>query len=325
VWEATDANSFVSQSFQAYNFEVNTSSRIACDQRVDVRQQDLSRALERADHVQFMAGLSVADKAHVNSEMLCGASDWLDAVPSAANAMSPEEFITELKVRLLQDVFSQDSFCELCGDVMDAKGRHAATCPCGGDRTRRHNGVRDRICAFAHDARQRPEKEKPGLLQPSPEQPNAARRRPADVFLPSWLRGVGAALDIAITAPSRRDAVLEASRHPGAAATAYEHAKRTFLNTALDCQQQGFNFVPLVGEPSGGWGPSAQALFKGLAKCFAGLTGREAALELKEHRQPIGVFLRRANARAIFRRDHGNVPWSTHSAGSALAGTESTQ
>ena len=73
--------------------------------------------------------------------------------------MSQEEFKTELKVRLLQNIYPTDSFCELCGDIMDRKGRHAAVCGCGGDRNRRHNGVRDRVCTFASAAHQNPEKE----------------------------------------------------------------------------------------------------------------------------------------------------------------------
>ena len=217
--------------------------------------------------------------------------------------MAPEEFVTELRVRLLQDVFANDAHCELCGDIMDRKGRHAAVCACGGDRTRRHNGTRDRVCEFAASARLRPEKEKPGLLQPSPDQPGAGARRPADVFLPCWSQGASAALDIAITSPSRADFVLEASRRPGAAAAAYEQSKRNYLNTATDCLQQGFNFIPIVGEPSGGWGPSAQCIFKAMARLISAQSGREATIELQERRRPIGVFLRRSNARAIFARE----------------------
>ena len=144
-----------------------------------------------------------------------------------------------------------------------------------------------------------------GLLQPSPDQPNAAGRRPADMYLPSWHRGAGAAVDIAITSPTRRDFVLEASRMPGAAATAYEQSKRSFMNTAEDCIQQGFSFIPLVGEPTGGWGPSAQCLFKQLARAVANFSGRDMAVELQDHRYPVGVFLRRSHARAIFSRALG--------------------
>ena len=66
-------------------------------------------------------------------------------------------------------------------------------------------------------------------------------------------------------------------------------------------------FFPIVGEPSGGWGPSAQCVFKQLARTIAAFSGRPAGVELLEHRQSMGVLLRQANARAIFRRHPGTV------------------
>ena len=121
-------------------------------------------------------------------------------------------------------------------------------------------------------------------------------------------QGAAAAFDLAITSPHRVDMVQQASLKPGAAAEAYEQFKRSFLDTAADCQRQGISFIPIVGEPSGGWGPSALCVFKALARSIANSTGRDAAEVLKEHRQALGVFLRQANARAIFRRDPGSVP-----------------
>ena len=102
------------------------------------------------------------------------------------------------------------------------------------------------------------------------------------------------------------DIVVQASFKPGAAAEAYEPFKRGYLDTAADCQQQGFAFVPIVAEPSGGWGPSAQCVFKAFARSIAALSGRTPEAELQEHRQALGVLLRQANARAIFRRDPGS-------------------
>ena len=93
------------------------------------------------------------------------------------------------------------------------------------------------------------------------------------------------------------------------------------MNTAADCLQQGFNFIPLVGEPSGGWGPSAQCFFKQLSRSIAGQSGIEAAAALRQNRQLIGVFLRRANARAIFSRDVGTCIFGPDTALTALADT----
>ncbi len=170
---------------------------------------------------------------------------------------------------------------------------------------RKHNGTRNRLGVWAGAARLHPELEKPGLLQPCPEQPDAGQRRPADVFVPSWKLGGPAAFDIAITSPHRLDVLAQACLKPGAAAEAYEHHKRVYLDTAADCQRQGLAFIPIVAESSGGWGPSAQCVFKALARSIAVLSGREPDKELLEHRQAMGVFIRQANARAVSRRDPG--------------------
>eukprot|EP00973_Karenia_brevis_P073145 10160211-Karenia_brevis.AAC.1 len=78
-----------------------------------------------------------------------------------------------------------------------------------------------------------------------------------------------AAFDFAFTSPHRQDVLVEASRSSGFAARTYEQHKRNYLNTATDCQQQGFSFVPFVGEPSGGWGPSAICTLKSIARARA--------------------------------------------------------
>ena len=68
----------------------------------------------------------------------------------------------------------------------------------------------------------------------------------------------------------------EAVNTIGAAAEAYERQKRSYLNTAEDCATQGFQFRTIVGEPSGGWGPSAMCTFKAIAKAHAGWSHQDA-------------------------------------------------
>ena len=109
-------------------------------------------------------------------------------------------------------------------------------------------------------------------------------------------------MDIAITSPHRQDYLIEASRSTGYAATVYEQYKRDYLGTAQDCLHQGIAFLPVVAETSGGWGLSASSTFKTLARAVAMKTGEEASSVLRSQRQTLGIGIRRANARAIFRR-----------------------
>ena len=62
-------------------------------------------------------------------------------------------------------IFEREAFCPYCDDIMDIYGDHALVCPCGGDRTKRHNLLRNRAAHFCSSFALRPEVEKPGLWQ----------------------------------------------------------------------------------------------------------------------------------------------------------------
>eukprot|EP00973_Karenia_brevis_P002421 325988-Karenia_brevis.AAC.1 len=103
-------------AIKGFNSHVMDDQKFSHESTTPLQQQCLSKSLEDADHAQFMAGLSMSDQAYINSEMLQGASDWLDACPDGDKCMGPEEFAKELRMRLLQDIFPSDAFCDLCGE-----------------------------------------------------------------------------------------------------------------------------------------------------------------------------------------------------------------
>ena len=272
-----------------------------------LRQQHLSQALERLAHEAHYDALDPADRADLLSEMLPGASSFLEAVPCKATGLAwePAEFITELRRRLLAPVYEEESWCPVCDAVLDKRGRHASICAGAGDRTSRHHAARNEVGKFAAEAGQHPELEKAGLLPPGPDNPGSNLRRPADVYLPSWTGGAPAALDLAVTSPQRQDILSQATLRCGAAAEAYEMYKRAYKDTAADCASQGLSFIPMVAEPSGGWGPSACCTLKALARAAAARShsGAEPSAVLAEHQQRLCTVIRRATARAVLRRE----------------------
>eukprot|EP00660_Eupelagonema_oceanica_P019071 gene19071-biopygen36140 len=154
---------------------------------------------------------------------------------------------------------------------MDTYRDHALACSGGGDRTVRHNALRDHCFRLCRSAGCRPEVEKPGLLRLRPllgpveedgkrcgGSRGAEGRRPADVFLPAWSLGKPACLDFAVTSGLSMGA-LHASAQDGAAATTeYAARKRAFLETASHCTDEGLDFIPMIVEASGGgWGADA--------------------------------------------------------------------
>ena len=90
----------------------------------------------------------------------------------------------------------------------------------------------------------------------------------------------------------------------GHSATEYEARKRSFLNTEEECRQQGILFVPLVAESSGGWGASALATFRRMAKLASGRDGQSSPKQAALPRllERLSVSIRSAKARAVLRR-----------------------
>ena len=67
----------------------------------------------------------------------------------------------------------------------------------------------------------------------------------------------------------------------------------------LDCQDAGFQLVPMVVEALGGWGPLAQDLFRVVAKASAEVSGLDVSMAACQLYQAMSVELQRGNALAI--------------------------
>ena len=120
---------------------------------------------------------------------------------------------------------------------MDKWGDHALVCQCGGDRTVRHNALRNICFEEAVEAGARPEREKYGLLpaRPSSDGLRAARgssgRRLVDVWLPKGASGKGEALDFAVTSGMRSDQIRRVIDTPEVVFQNYEQVKREHKQT----------------------------------------------------------------------------------------------
>jgi hypothetical protein len=213
-------------------------------------------------------------------------------------------------------VFGRSSFCPLCDGVCDRFGDHCLVYPCGGDRTQRHNLLRNAAARFLVAAGLRPELEKPGLLRARPciagadesssgrgGQQGADGRRPADIYLPHWQLGQPAALDFAVSSGLRVGFLDQSAQDGSSSGVGYAEAKCLHLDTARLCAEEGLKFIPMVCEAHGGsWGGEALSVWRGAAKTAALVSGESAALKLEHLLQSLSVTLHRANARAILSR-----------------------
>ena len=105
-------------------------------------QQHLSACLDKARLSSLLDAASCESaRAHLRLLQQAGAGSWLHARPCEALGLhiEPHLFRVLLRLRLRLPVASSDGFCPLCDGTADRFGDHARTCPCGGDRCKRHN------------------------------------------------------------------------------------------------------------------------------------------------------------------------------------------
>lgn len=297
------ASSDVVAAVAAVNTQLPPDKHLTPSAALQQKQKQLSSLLEVVGWEQQLASVSAMAKAGLLSEAEPGARAFLTAVPSGRTRMEPAHFVSELRARLGVPDASEDVWCPRCDAVLDRLSVHASMCVAGGERTQRHNALRDLIGTWAERAGLHPEKERPGLLLPqTPDDTRSARRRPADLYLPAF-HGRPTAFDFAVTAPQRLDVLVEAGRGGGSAAAAYADVKRRHLDTATVCEQHGVAFVPLVVETTGAWAPEAGKILHQLSRAADlrhGGSGQPwgAATLLEE----VSVLVRTWRARATLRR-----------------------
>uniref|UniRef100_A0A1X7VC05 Uncharacterized protein n=1 Tax=Amphimedon queenslandica TaxID=400682 RepID=A0A1X7VC05_AMPQE len=166
-------------------------------------------------------------------------------------------------------------------------GDHALACGGNSDRILRHNAIRDVIFTAAQSAALSPRREAPSLVPDS-------LSRPADVFLPHWIQGRPAALDVTVISPLQSQTLSQAASTQGAALRVAEHRKRVVH--LEDCQRAGITFLPLAMETLGGWSRDAILSISCISRHLATRLGLPP-VEVSHHLlQRLSVTLWRFNA-----------------------------
>jgi hypothetical protein len=255
--------------------------------------------------------------AHVELCAIPGAGMWLTAPPANdGRHLDNPLFKLSLRRRLRAPVCSQTGFCPCCGQVFDCWGDHVLVCQCGGDRTIKHNAVRDEVFRAAVVANQSPEREKAGLLPDRPADdglPMKSGRRPADVWLPKGRKNRAEALDFAVTSGMRADLFRACRENPGEVFERYEKIKREYKSTAAACESANFSFVPVIFEAhAGGWSSTARALMDHLAREASAWQREPLSVISLQTAQRISIALQRETARAVLKRLPSVGPVAEH-------------
>ena len=265
-------------------------------------QKQLTALLDTPSWEQHLTASPPILQALLRSEGLPGAYAFLTAVPFAKRRLEPASFAAELRHRLGVPETVEDTWCPKCDAVLDSRSLHAGVCAAGGERTLRHNAVRDVLATWCQRAGLQPEKEKRGLLLPQrPSDTGLTQRRPANIFLPC-LQGSPSALDLAITGFQRTETLAEASAEGGSVAAAYAQVKRLHQDTAKVCAEQGVYFVPVVAEITGAWDATSARVLRTISRAAAAREGANPGLHHELLLQELCATMRAHRARAALRR-----------------------
>ena len=245
----------------------------------------------------FASASQPREKARFGSVSLPHSGDWLNAVPSKVLNlhMRPLEFRVAIKYRLGLPIYSSEGICPAgnCDRNNDIMGDHAIGCAYLGERTFRHNLLRDAIHSAAQAACLNPAREIRGLLPGS-------EARPADVFLPSWVKGHDAALDVTVISPLQQNLVDRCANDNSLALDTAHRRKMTARFE--DCRSVNVVLVPLAVETFGGWHPAAAVELKRIASRLARQTNASESVVISHFFQKLAVCLQRTNASLLLSR-----------------------
>ena len=113
------------------------------------KQKQLTEKLDTSSWRGQLNSSTLTGRALLLSESDAGARAFLTAVPRGITQMEPAVFVVEVSQRLGLADAASDGWCPLCDGVLDRHSYHASTCVAGGERSARHNSVRDRLCWWA--------------------------------------------------------------------------------------------------------------------------------------------------------------------------------
>ena len=183
--------------------------------------------------------------------------------------------------------------CVACPAISDISGDHAVSCGWGGERTTRHNAIRDVLFNTCSQACLGPTREDRALIP-------GTDARPADVYLPGWTGGQDTALDVTVINPLQQTFLNQSAANPGHALhKAYE---RKMTRHGEACRMAGITFTPLPSDTFGAWGESTVREVRRMGSSLARQTGGEESEVIRHLIQRVSITLMKVNANLILNR-----------------------
>ena len=127
-------------------------------------------------------------------------------------------------------------------------------------------------------------------------------QRPADVFLPNFLRGAAVAIDVTVSHPSQSRAIASddaSHRQSASVRAALDKVDAKDRKYKSQCDARGVHFQAIAVCSFGGWLPEGEDFVKDLASRAAARGGTELGTVLGQYWQRLSLALWRGNARQI--------------------------
>ena len=246
------------------------------------------------------------DRARLTAHASPMSGRWLAATPSPAMGthMSGIEVSVSSCMRLGIDVMKGGGPCRFCGDVLDSKGVHAASCMSGGDVALRHNRVRNIIYHFSCRAQLNAELEKAGVLDEDGVFVDLCR--PADIMIDGSTAATTVperlALDVKVINSLGQGHFQDTLQGPLVAAEKYRDASTVRNNVRARCAAKGVRYEPLVFTTQGACERRAEAIISQIADKVAQVEGRDPAKVKAELFESLSMSIARSVAKAVVRR-----------------------
>ena len=149
-------------------FTPSLEQPLAAHLALGMTQKALTARSDAASWTRHLSTSSITARALLRSEAEQGARAWLAAVPAAKTRMEGAAFVMELQRRLGVPDAPADAWCPKCDGIMDRFSLHAGTCAAGGERTQRHNALRDLLASWGRPAARGREAWPPPPTVPTP-------------------------------------------------------------------------------------------------------------------------------------------------------------
>ncbi len=163
TWDCTGSSSDATVARAACNANMAPEARIQTNANDAPGQQKLSKAIDDNSLAQIKDARhdDVKFQAHLRHTTASGAGQWLHTLPAKAlhKHVDALHYRTMVQRWLRTPIFQDPFHCPYCDDLVDRFGDHCLVCSCGGDRTKRHNLLRNQVFYMCMSAGLAPELE----------------------------------------------------------------------------------------------------------------------------------------------------------------------